>query len=71
MTTSDQKLAMLLLDLPGRVQPAPSAGKVVYGDLLQRVGKMRQFDAGVELDPPAAAVPAPFSLLPVIRRRRR
>ena len=73
MRTANEKFAMLLLDLPGRVLPLPSTGRLEIGDLLQLVGKMRQFGpAGqeVEIPPVSTAVPD-FPFIPILRRRRR
>lgn len=53
MNTANEKFAMLLLDLPGRVLPLPSTGRLRHGDLLQLVGKARQFGPD-EVDIPAA-----------------
>ena len=74
MITANEKFAMILLDLPGRVLPLPSIGRLEIGDLLQLVGKMRQFGpAGqeVEIPPTGTAPPADFPYIPVLRRRRR
>jgi hypothetical protein len=70
MNTANEKFAMLLLDLPGRVLPLPSTGRLEVADLLHLVGKARQFGAGIEVEiPPTGAAPivVPQSLM--FRRR--
>jgi len=72
LLTANEKFAMLVLDLPGRVLPSPSAGRLEIGDLLQLVGKMRQFGpAGQEVTIPPAVAEEPSVYIPVLRRRRR
>ena len=68
MNTGDEKYAVILLDLPGRVWPTPEASAFTHADLMQVVGKAREFYN----DTAAGAVPtAGESFIPVIRRRRR
>ena len=73
MRTANEKFAMLALDLPGRVLPLPSTGRLEIGDLLQWVGKMRQFGpAGQEVTiPPVSTAIPKFPFIPILRRRRR
>ena len=72
MRTANEKFAMLALDLPGRVLPLPSTGRLEVGDLLQLVGKARQFGlAGQEVEIPPAGAAAEFPYIPALRRRRR
>ena len=72
MMTANEKLAMINLDFTARVLPLPSAGRLEVGDLLQLVGKMRQFGtAGQEVEIPPVAPEEPSSYIPTLRRRRR
>ena len=69
MNSGDEKYAVLLLDLPGRVLPTPEATGFTHADLMQVAGKAREF-----YNDTAAGAPAPTageSFIPVIRRRRR
>lgn len=69
MNTGDEKYAVILLDLPGRVLPTPEATAFTHADLMQFAGKAREF-----YNDTAAGVAAPTageSFIPVIRRRRR
>lgn len=73
MLTANEKFSMIGLDLPSRVLPIPSTGRLEIGDLLQFVRKMRQFGAAgqeVTIPPVSTAVPE-FPYVPVFRRRRR
>ena len=72
MRTANEKFAMLNLDFTARVLPLPSTGRLEVGDLLQLVGKMRQFGtAGQEVEIPPTVPEEPSSYIPTLRRRRR
>ena len=72
MLTANEKFAMILKDLPGRVLPLPSTGRLEVGDLLQMVGVFRQFgEAGQEVEIPPVSDVVPSVYIPVFRRRRR
>jgi hypothetical protein len=72
VNTANQKLSMMLLDLPfGRPLPLPVTGNLEVGDLLQMVGKARHFGDGFEVEIPPAADVQPAVYIPTIRRRRR
>ena len=73
MDTANEKFSVINLDLVGRVLPLPSAGRLEVGDLLQFVGKVRQFGpAGLEVDiPPTTTATTAEAFVPTLRRRRR
>lgn len=68
MNTRDEKYAVVLVDLPGRILPNPAAAAFSPGDLMQAAGKARQFYSDVSIGEEAAAVSA---FIPCLRRRRR
>ena len=72
MDTANEKFAVMLLDLPGRVLPLPTTGRQEIGDLLQLVGKARQFGpVGLEVEIPPTGAEEPSVYIPTWRRRRR
>ena len=69
MNTDDEKFAVILIDLPGRVWPIAAATAFSPGDLMQLAGKARQFYSNLSITEGEAAVISAF--IPCIRRRRR
>jgi hypothetical protein len=71
MMRSNEKFSMIALDLPGRVLPSPSAGRLEVADLLQLAGKARHFGHDEVETPAPGDETAVSAFIPTLRRRRR